>query len=88
MTELGNKHECLSCSTKFYDLGKSELVCPKCGADQNELAEAGEEPTGKGKRAKGSKKKAKASKQAKAAESKETDDSEEDSSPDSEGEEE
>jgi uncharacterized protein (TIGR02300 family) len=88
MTELGNKHECLSCSTKFYDLGKSELVCPKCGADQNELAEAGEEPKAKVKRAKKTKKKAKTTKETKPAESEETDDSEEDSSPDSEGEEE
>lgn len=40
MTELGSKHECLSCGTKFYDLGKSEIVCPKCGAHQKELAEA------------------------------------------------
>ncbi len=32
--KLGNKHECTSCDAKFYDLGKSELVCPKCGADQ------------------------------------------------------
>lgn len=65
MTELGNKHECLSCSTKFYDLGKSELICPKCGADQKELAEADEGAGAKEKRR--PKKKAKsASKKAKA----------------------
>ena len=47
MTELGNKHECLACSTKFYDLGKSELICPKCGENQKELADAQGEAAGK-----------------------------------------
>lgn len=65
MTELGNKHECLSCSTKFYDLGKSELICPKCGADQKELAEAGESSKKKEKRKPKPKKKAKAAKKKK-----------------------
>ncbi|MBK6607927.1 MAG: FYDLN acid domain-containing protein [Leptospiraceae bacterium] len=32
---LGKKHTCYSCNTKFYDLGKEEKLCPKCGADQN-----------------------------------------------------
>lgn len=32
---LGKKHTCYSCNTKFYDLGKEEKICPKCGADQN-----------------------------------------------------
>jgi hypothetical protein len=36
--KLGSKFECFRCSTKFYDLGKSEPVCPKCGADQREAA--------------------------------------------------
>ncbi|MGB5342953.1 MAG: FYDLN acid domain-containing protein [Thermoanaerobaculia bacterium] len=40
MADLGNKHECLSCGTKFYDLGRSQLVCPSCGGDQEELAKA------------------------------------------------
>lgn len=31
---LGAKWECFSCNTKFYDLGKSEALCPQCGADQ------------------------------------------------------
>lgn len=70
MTELGNKHECLSCSTKFYDLGKSELICPKCGADQKELAEAGEGSTTKEKRKAKPKKKAKTSKKKAAAKEK------------------
>jgi len=32
--ELGIKHECPSCSTKYYDLGKGEAPCPKCGTPQ------------------------------------------------------
>jgi uncharacterized protein (TIGR02300 family) len=38
--KLGTKHECFSCGTKFYDLGKSEAICPKCGADQKNAAQA------------------------------------------------
>lgn len=30
--ELGNKHQCQQCGTKFFDLNKSPIVCPKCGA--------------------------------------------------------
>ena len=46
MPDLGTKHECLSCGTKFYDLGRSQLVCPSCGEDQEELAKgADEEPS-------------------------------------------
>lgn len=33
-TKLGTKYECYSCSTKFYDLGKAQAICPNCGADQ------------------------------------------------------
>jgi len=60
MTELGNKHECLGCSTKFYDLGKNELVCPNCGENQKDLAEALEASGGKAtsSRKKATKKKA------------------------------
>ncbi|MEE8138755.1 MAG: TIGR02300 family protein [Thermoanaerobaculia bacterium] len=36
MAELGSKHECLGCGAKFYDLGRSEIICPKCGANQKE----------------------------------------------------
>ncbi len=31
-TELGSKRQCQSCSTKFFDLNRSPIVCPKCGA--------------------------------------------------------
>ena len=33
---LGGRWECYSCGSKFYDLGKPEPLCPKCGADQRE----------------------------------------------------
>jgi uncharacterized protein (TIGR02300 family) len=29
--ELGTKRTCPSCATRFYDLLKSPIVCPKCG---------------------------------------------------------
>ncbi len=32
---LGKKHTCYNCGTKFYDLNKEQVICPKCGADQN-----------------------------------------------------
>ena len=31
--ELGNKHLCASCNTKFYDLKKEVPVCPKCNEE-------------------------------------------------------
>lgn len=34
MTNLGTKHECYSCGAKFYDFGKPQAICPKCGANQ------------------------------------------------------
>ncbi len=30
--ELGTKRECPECAAKYYDLGRSPCVCPKCGA--------------------------------------------------------
>ncbi|MBM3562933.1 MAG: TIGR02300 family protein [Alphaproteobacteria bacterium] len=30
--EFGAKRQCQSCGTKFYDLNKNPIVCPKCGA--------------------------------------------------------
>jgi len=30
--ELGNKHQCQQCGTKFFDLNKHPIICPKCGA--------------------------------------------------------
>ena len=34
--DLGSKHICFKCGTKFYDLKKPEALCPKCGADQRQ----------------------------------------------------
>ena len=34
--DLGAKHLCFKCSTRFYDLKKPVAICPKCGADQRE----------------------------------------------------
>ena len=34
--DLGVKHTCFKCGTRFYDLKKPEPICPKCGADQRE----------------------------------------------------
>ena len=36
MAELGTKFECFSCGAKFYDLGKPDPLCPKCGANQKD----------------------------------------------------
>ena len=68
MVELGNKHECLDCGTKFYDLGKTQLICPSCEGDQAELAkELGKSPKAKSKtRAKKAKPKAKTANKSKA----------------------
>ncbi len=34
--DLGAKHVCFKCGTRFYDLHTPAAVCPKCGADQRE----------------------------------------------------
>ena len=33
---LGERWTCYECGSKFYDLGKEEPLCPKCGADQHD----------------------------------------------------
>lgn len=38
--KLGTKYDCYNCGTKFYDLGKPEPVCPKCGANQKDAVTA------------------------------------------------
>lgn len=40
MGQLGEKWECANCGAKFYDLGKSVPLCPKCGANAKEAAAA------------------------------------------------
>jgi uncharacterized protein (TIGR02300 family) len=32
--ELGHKRICVSCASKFFDLGKQPAVCPKCSTEQ------------------------------------------------------
>ncbi len=32
--ELGTKRICVACAARFYDLGKSPAVCPKCSTEQ------------------------------------------------------
>jgi uncharacterized protein (TIGR02300 family) len=32
--ELGQKRICVSCGTRFYDLGRTPASCPKCGTEQ------------------------------------------------------
>ena len=34
MADLGKKFTCFQCAAKFYDFGKPEALCPKCGANQ------------------------------------------------------
>lgn len=48
--KLGIKHECYNCGTKFYDLGKSEPLCPKCGADQRDSGQSESASTGQATR--------------------------------------
>ena len=36
--KLGTKFECFHCGTKFYDLGKGEPICPKCGSNQKDAS--------------------------------------------------
>lgn len=50
MPSLGKKFSCYSCHTKFYDLGKPEPICPKCGADQRDAEEAPVVTSSRGKR--------------------------------------
>jgi len=40
MPDLGSKFECFNCGAKFYDLGKGQAICPKCGANQKDAAPA------------------------------------------------
>ena len=32
--ELGQKRTCVACAAKFYDLGRTPAVCPKCDTEQ------------------------------------------------------
>jgi uncharacterized protein (TIGR02300 family) len=36
----GTKRLCQACETRFYDLGRKEIVCPSCGAHYTAVAPA------------------------------------------------
>ena len=44
MSALGNRYSCIQCEAKFYDLGKSQAICPACGTDQAAPEEKVSEP--------------------------------------------
>jgi uncharacterized protein (TIGR02300 family) len=48
--KLGTKYDCYNCGTKFYDLGKPEPVCPKCGANQKDAVSAESQAAGQSTR--------------------------------------
>ena len=50
--DLGVKHTCWKCGTKFYDLKKPNPVCPKCGADPHEAPVVKAPPAAERRRAK------------------------------------
>jgi uncharacterized protein (TIGR02300 family) len=50
--KLGTKYDCYSCGTKFYDLGKTEPVCPKCGANQKDAGTSDSAAAGQASRRK------------------------------------
>ena len=48
--QYGLKFECFGCSTKFYEMGRPDPICPKCGTDQRERPKAEPKTTPKAKR--------------------------------------
>ena len=32
--ELGSKRVCVACGTRFYDLNKQPVICPRCSSEQ------------------------------------------------------
>ncbi|HUP65257.1 MAG TPA: FYDLN acid domain-containing protein [Thermoanaerobaculia bacterium] len=49
-TNLGKKYDCYSCHTKFYDLGKPDPLCPKCGANQKDAEDSAPAPSSRSRR--------------------------------------
>lgn len=49
--DLGTKHTCFKCGTKFYDLKKPEPICPKCGTDQRQSPASKPSPAAERRRA-------------------------------------
>jgi uncharacterized protein (TIGR02300 family) len=50
--DLGVKHTCWKCGTKFYDLKKPDPSCPKCGSDPREAPAQKPAPAAERRRAK------------------------------------
>jgi uncharacterized protein (TIGR02300 family) len=50
--DLGVKHTCWKCGTKFYDLKKPNPVCPKCGANPRDAPTTKPTPAAERRRAK------------------------------------
>ena len=44
-SKLGEKYTCFACGAAFYDLGRDDKVCPKCGANQADKPKEGSQPT-------------------------------------------
>ena len=44
LAKLGSKFTCFRCQAKFYDLGRPEPICPKCGANQKDRPAAAKTP--------------------------------------------
>lgn len=42
--ELGSKHQCQNCGTRFFDLNKSPIACPKCGTTIEDLTRTAHSP--------------------------------------------
>jgi hypothetical protein len=50
---LGARWACSECGVAFYDLGKPDALCPKCGAKQLRARQAPAKPKRAPKKAKG-----------------------------------
>jgi len=50
MPDLGTKYKCAGCGTNFYDLGRADATCPKCGLNPltEEIEEIADEEDGDG----------------------------------------
>ena len=42
--DLGDKRQCLNCGTKFFDLNKDPITCPKCGTIFQKVAATASTP--------------------------------------------
>ena len=36
LSRFGTKYACYACASKFYDMNRSDPICPKCGANQKD----------------------------------------------------